>query len=209
MEKNNLLAIKLVFSFFLTPLYAMDPLSAKPEKYTHEKSETFTESVYEVSDFSKTHKPHHNLETKETIYYPNIYADYESFQNEYVTKLLAERLKLLHEFKDLHSKWMIKKMLDSEYESLKFELESNEIAILTNCKTDVLQFIFGKNYDPNCIQTNHITSVAISLKNRLLGQSFNETQTKLDRIIEALQTFDENEGQFFAIGKKSFLSLRK
>ena len=209
MGKNNLLALKLVFSFFLTPLYAMDPPSAKPEKYINAKSEPFTELVYEVPDLSKTHKPHYNLETKETIFYPNIYADYESFQNEYVTKLLAERLKLLHEFKDLHSKWITKEMLESEYKLLKLKLESNEVAIFRNCNIDLLQFVFGKNYDGNCIRTNHITSVAISLKNRLLGHSFNETQTKLDRIIEALQTFDENEGQFFAIGKKSFLSLRK
>lgn len=161
-----------------------------------------------LDHFTVTHKYHYD-ERRGGIWYPNIYPNYESFQEENITNLLADRLKTLTELKKLHSKWILKEMPESEYGDLKFELECNEIGILCNCKSDLLASVFGENYDGDYIQTDHIENVAISLKNRLLGDAFNETRTKLDQIIGQIKSFNEKEGQFFVIGKKSFLYPKK
>lgn len=166
------------------------------------------DSNTQCESLDKTHK-YHRDEITGGIWYPTMYQNYECIQEEVVTKLLSERLKMLMEFKILHAKWMVKKMLELEYKDLKFKLECNEVAILRNCSNALLHFVFDRNYDGDFIRANHIINVAIFLKNRLCGDSFNEHRAKLDKMIEAIQFFNEKEGQFFAIGKESFLYPNK
>lgn len=155
-------------------------------------------------ELTKTHKRGIKRETGETIFFPKEYDNYEVFKAKYVTNLLAERLKILSEFKDLYDQWKETKELPEKYLTHRKSLDINENLLRNNLEGSKLNEIFGETYDRQGIKPEHIITVASVLKERLLPEDV-ANQAKLAGLIQQIQSWNQKEGKSFMLGESSIL----
>lgn len=167
---------------------------------------TAGEEEDQFTRLSKTHKIEVRPQTGETIFYPKEYKNYQEFkekslETKYVTELLAKRLIMLCDFRELLGE-------SSEKGSGKYLyhqncLDRNQIALVSNAKQGALDSIkFSETYD-NAL-TNHIIDVASLLK-RNLSTEDKSTQEKLDKLIEKFRSWQKEEERVLALGSTSTL----
>lgn len=91
------------------------------------------------------------------IYYPEKFASYEEFKDNWVTNLVLERLQLIC---DGHEAEYI-------FEEYKTEIQKNAVFICHNMKSEYLINLFGPNYKRERITVSHVKYLVKYLQEKL------------------------------------------
>ncbi len=136
-------------------------------------------------------------------YYSKHYETEEDQDEQWVTDLLAKRLKIIGSLKKLHDQ---PSESPGKYLQRKTSLERNQIGLMSNLKnlnSDQLKEIFGKKYNYRKLDADHAIKVALALTKRIPEDE--ESLRKLEAVIEKVQSWKQTEGHVLILGKTSFL----
>lgn len=101
-----------------------------------------------------------------------------SSEEDYVTKLLSERLELLLEWKKLDNK-------SPQHERL---ISRNKIALIQNANEDELNLLFGENNEQDVTKNIHIINVISLCKIR--STEHKKIQETLDQLLEFIKLLE-------------------
>ena len=131
-----------------------------------------SEKEDETTKLLRTHNMEVVQESGDRVFYPKEYGSYQKFKEEYVekeyiTELLSNRLKVLHNYMGTYDK----DSKESEHDYYKNLLSRNQIAITSNCTQETLNSIkFITDYTYPSL-TYHMIHIASILKERLGDRS--------------------------------------